>query len=297
MNNDRENESFRTSTDIYGGIDTDYTAQFTIPAAEEDAGEAGEFWSEDDDTAVPEVKKKKKKRRKKHYMLRLVVILAAAAALILVIRSPLFNISVIEVEGNRLMGDAEIIEQAGVCEGQNMFTLRSGKVKTRLLQNPYIASAGIDRHIPDTYVIKVQEKIPTLAVKFRDKYVIMDENGRAIDHAEDVRGATILTGVTITEYTEGEVPAFGDGCDFPALLSMINEVNKSGLYFKKVQMLTASSVKANITDTLLCQGECDDIAENTEAIKVAVYDLGQKQVSRGIINVSGDGYASFNPVI
>ena len=84
---------------------------------------------------------------------------------------------------------------------------------------------------------------------------------------------------------------------FTALLNMINKVNESGLYFKRIEMLTATSVKANITDTLLCQGECINIAENTEELKAAIYDLGQKQVSRGVINVSGDGYASFNPVI
>ena len=35
MNNDRENDSFRTSTDIYGGIDTDYDTQF-VPYNGED---------------------------------------------------------------------------------------------------------------------------------------------------------------------------------------------------------------------------------------------------------------------
>lgn len=295
MNNDRENDSFRTSTDIYGGMDTDYNTQYIPFDAEEDFESGGgdaEFGN------APESKKKrKKKRRKKHYMLRLALILAAAAAFVLLLRSPLFDISVIEVEGNQLMSDGEIIKMTGVKEGDNLFSISSRKVKAKLKKNAYIASAGIDRKIPDTYVIKIEEKIPTLAVKYKSKYVILDEEGRAIDYAEDVRGATVLTGVSVSKYEIGEIPAVNDGCDFTALLNMINKVNESGLYFKRIEMLTATSVKANITDTLLCQGECINIAENTEELKAAIYDLGQKQVSRGVINVSGDGYASFNPVI
>lgn len=298
MNNERENDSFRTSTDIYGGIDTDYDTQF-VPYEEEE--EVYEVTGGADDKGTREnmsaVKKKKKKRRKKHYTLRLILILAAAAAVFLVLRSPLFEISYIQIEGNTLMSDEEIIELAGVKEGDNLFAVSSRKVKAALTKNAYIASAGIDRRIPDTYVIKIKENIPTLAVKYQDKYVILDEEGNAIDYAEDIRSATILTGINITKYEIGETPSVEGGCDFNSLLNMINKVNASGLYFKRIEMLTPTSVKAAVTDTLLCQGECKDIAENIEAVKVAIYDLGQKGVSRGVVNISGDGYASFNPVI
>ena len=125
MNNDRENDSFRTSTDIYGGMDTDYNTQYIPFDAEEDFESGGgdaEFGN------APESKKKrKKKRRRKHYMLRLALILAAAAAFVLLLRSPLFDISVIEVEGNQLMSDGEIIEMTGVKE--NTDTESSGGVK------------------------------------------------------------------------------------------------------------------------------------------------------------------------
>ena len=40
---------------------------------------------------------------------------------------------------------------------------------------------------------------------------------------------------------------------------MINKVNASGLYFKRIEMLTPTSVKAAVTDTLLCQGECNEM--------------------------------------
>ena len=41
MNNDRENDSFRTSTDIYGGMDTDYNTQYIPFDAEEDFESVG----------------------------------------------------------------------------------------------------------------------------------------------------------------------------------------------------------------------------------------------------------------
>ena len=230
-------------------------------------------------------------------MLRLILILIAAAAIFLILRSPLFDISYIRVEGNSLLSDEEIVEMAGVAEGDNMFSVSSRKVRNTLEENAYIASAEIDRQIPDTYVIKIEENKPTLAIKFQENYVILDEDGTAIDYSENSQTATILSGISITEYEIGRIPTLQEGCDLSAVLAMLRDVNDSGLYFKRMEMVTSTSVKANITDTLLCQGECADIAENVESIKAAVYDLGQKGVSRGVIYISGDGYAAFNPVI
>ena len=180
-----------------------------------------------------------------------------------------------------------------------MFSVSSRKVRNTLEENAYIASAEIDRQIPDTYVIKIEENKPTLAIKFQENYVILDEDGTAIVGYSDFASqtATILSGISITEYEIGRIPTLQEGCDLSAVLAMLRDVNDSGLYFKRMEMVTSTSVKANITDTLLCQGECADIAENVESIKAAVYDLGQKGVSRGVIYISGDGYAAFNPVI
>lgn len=297
MNKEREHDSFRTSTDIYGGVDADYETHFFTddgmqPVYGPDGGAAEKTEAEE-----PPKRRRKKKRRKKHYMLRLILILIAAAAIFLILRSPLFDISYIRVEGNSLLSDEEIIEMAGVAEGDNMFSVSSRKVRNTLEENAYIASAEIDRQIPDTYVIKIEENKPTLAIKFQENYVILDEDGTAIDYSENSQTATILSGISITEYEIGRIPTLQEGCDLSAVLAMLRDVNDSGLYFKRMEMVTSTSVKANITDTLLCQGECADIAENVESIKAAVYDLGQKGVSRGVIYISGDGYAAFNPVI
>ena len=297
MKKEREHDSFRTSTDIYGGVDADYETHF--PA---DNGEQPEYApdgesTEETEAEEPVKRRRKKKRRKKHYMLRLILILIAAGIVFLLLRSPLFEISYIRVEGNSLLSDEEIIEMAGVSEGDNMFSVSSRKVRKALEENAYIASVKIDRQIPDTYVIEIKEKKPTLAIRFQQNYVILDENGTAIDYSEDSQTATILSGISVTEYEIGRVPSLQEGCDLSAVLSMLEKVNDSGLYFKRMEMVTATSVKANITDTLLCQGECTDIAENVESIKASVYDLAQRGVSRGVIYISGDGYAAFNPVI
>ena len=60
MNNDRENDSLRTSTDIYGGMDTDYNTQYIPFDAEED------FESGGGDAEFGNAPEPKKKRKKKH---------------------------------------------------------------------------------------------------------------------------------------------------------------------------------------------------------------------------------------
>ena len=70
MNNGRDNDSFRTSTDIYTGHDTNYSDMYQLDA--DDAGKT----SSDEENVTPV---KKKKRRKKHYMLRIFLFFAAVA--------------------------------------------------------------------------------------------------------------------------------------------------------------------------------------------------------------------------
>lgn len=289
MNNGRDNDSFKTSTDIYTGYDTDYRDMYQLES------ETAEENNTEEESAAPP---KKKKRRKKHYMLRIVLFFAALTGMYFFLTSSLFSISDIEIKNNKLIEDEALIEEIGIKPGNNMFKWTEFRVKRALKGNPYIKAVDVNRKLPDKYVIAVEERIPTAAAAFDEGFVIMDSDGTVIDTADKTMSATLITGIEIKSYKKGKLAEFNDKAKFENILKLINKSNSSGLYFKKVvaEGETGDSVKTYVTDTMMCSGRTEDIIKSLEGIKAILYDLHEKGVERGLIKVDDSGYAAFSPV-
>jgi len=71
-----------------------------------------------------------------------------------------FTIKNIEVQVNGTISSAEIIQWAGVKVGQNIVSLNIDQVRQRLSAVPYIATASVERKLPHTLVIHVDERRP-----------------------------------------------------------------------------------------------------------------------------------------
>ena len=302
MKNGRENDLYpdqtglyRTQTDLYGktltdiyrGYDTDYDESRQTDGAEN----GGEPEEQEERPA-----RKRKKRRKKHYFLRFLLVLLAGGAVYAFLTSSVFVIDKIEIEGNTIISDDDIIEQSGAAEGDNLFKVSGHKVRKALKKNCYIADADIDRKLPDTLTITITERVPVIAMKQGAGYIILDGDGYVLDEADSVMYATLVTGLDVTEYKVGEIPEFEDSARFKEVSRLIKNVNDSGMFFKKVEVEPALTVKGYITDTLMCEGTSEDIAGSLEEIKAVLYDLNQKGVKRGIIQIEGSDSISFSPI-
>lgn len=279
-----------TQTDIYGSYDTDYDTRSWLDDDENAA-------AQDDGPEQPAgPAKKRKKRRKKHYFLRFLVLVALIAGAYVFLTSPVFSIDQVIIEGNTLMSDEDIMKTSGIKIGDNMFEQTGRKVKAALTENKYIADVKVSRELPNIYKIKITERTPVIAVSYNGKYVILDEEGYAVDEADTTMHATLVTGLKINKYELGEVPKFDDSANFKEASQLVKAVNDSGLFFKKVELGSSMTVKGYVTDTMVCSGQSSDIISQLEEIKAVLYDLDQKEIKRGVIRVGSDDYISFSPI-
>ena len=84
-------------------------------------------------------------------LLALVVALTAGATVF-------FRVEVVSVEGNHRYTREEIVEVAGIQQGDNLYAWNKFQVAERLLQSlPYIGEVSIRRVLPSTVVITVSE--------------------------------------------------------------------------------------------------------------------------------------------
>jgi cell division protein FtsQ len=86
-----------------------------------------------------------------------VVLLAGFAA---ATYTPLFRLRDIRVEGTQSLRPGEVIARAGIGPGTNVFHLDTGSIVTALEADPWIRSATVERHLPGSVVITVQERTP-----------------------------------------------------------------------------------------------------------------------------------------
>lgn len=179
-------------------------------------------------------KKNHRKRKVKRVMALCVFALAVICAGVALVLTVFFRIDTVQinVEGNRLYGDKEIIACCGVEDGDNLFMVSEKKINEALTLNmPYIKSVTVERKMPDTLIINVVSATASAAIPYGDGYVVIDPDGKVLDNnaPEVPDGIPVVNGLKAVEPAEGQsVEISGDG-NRDDLLEITKAVYDSGL--------------------------------------------------------------------
>ncbi len=304
MDDYRKNDNGKTYTtfDVFGGYDADYGAGSSDQPSRKSTDKSTGMDGPTRRKRKREREKRKKERRRRTRPARLLSLVVVLLAIFLFLSSGLFAISEITVKNNTLKSDEDLIREAGVKNGENIFKYSERSVKKNIMsKNPYITDVDISRTLPNEYTIIVKEKTPVVSVYYKKKYYILDKSGTIIGTEDNQMTATLIEGVKVKGiktvrkgFKEVRTLETKDEVRFDELMKLINGVNDSGLYFRKLDASSALTVRGYITDTLICSGRSEDILSNIEGVKAVVYDLGQKEITSGTIHVGNDGYATFD---
>jgi cell division protein FtsQ len=86
----------------------------------------------------------------------LLLVLAFAAATY----TPLFHLRNVRVDGNAEVSRQRVLDLAGIGPGTNVFHLDAAAIVHALTADPWIATASVERHLPGSVVIRIQERTP-----------------------------------------------------------------------------------------------------------------------------------------
>lgn len=129
-----------------------------------------------------EYKKVKNKRKLNTKLIKYIVIAILFIVLIIcTMFSPLFNIKNIIVEQNEKISKEEIISLSKLQTEENIFKLSKNKVKKQIKQNSYIENVKIERKLPSTVVITVEERKPAYLLEYAGSYVYVDKQGYMLE--------------------------------------------------------------------------------------------------------------------
>ncbi len=240
--------------------------------------------------------RKKKKRRKKRYFLKFLIFLALVGGMIAFLSSHYFDVKNISVEGNSVTVSEDIVEASGLKTGKNIFTVKKGKAVEKIEKNSYIKEAKIKRKFPKTLIIEVKERVAMAAVPYGEEYLILDDQGYILARQEENPKLPLLLGLTIKEMDVGKPLSVKEKTTLESTLELIETMEENELFFKKIDF-SSMVVKVYIYDHLICRGKPKNIEENMKNgnLEIILYDLYEKNITRGVINIGDDEYCSYSP--
>jgi cell division protein FtsQ len=135
---------------------------------------------------------------------KLVLALGITAALALggrlavrhVMASPRFAVREIQVSPTAHVPRDEVLELAGVAEGDRLLAIDTEPVAARVAAHPWVQSARVRRQLPHTLIIDLTERRAAAVVTLGGLYLV-DERGHPFKRAsmDEADGLPIITGV------------------------------------------------------------------------------------------------------
>lgn len=134
---------------------------------------------------APSAEKKKQRRRGKNrkmtpfYIVLSVFIIAAAIYMCLTM---LFNVDRINVVGNTLYPERDIISTSGITKGQNLFEVDTAYASDKLYSvYSYIEEAQVKRNFPNAVTITITEAKPFAVLEEADGYTLISSKGKVLE--------------------------------------------------------------------------------------------------------------------
>ena len=250
---------------------------------------------------IDDIDKRRMKRKRKlkmpGFFTRIFIILGVIIAATAFSLSSFFTVDTIDVQGNKYFTDEEISNMAHASTGQNIiYKLNKGNMLNYLEKNPYIEEARVYRKLPSTIVINVKERIQVAAMTYGDQFLIIDNNGTLLRITKTKPKLTIVTGFKVKKVKLGEPVEVNSPDLFKELLSLLKSMEAGDVYFTKIN-ITELFITANVYDSLVVKSKYKDLKDNIDKGRLhkVLDELFKRNIKRGTITISSDGYASFTP--
>ena len=150
--------------------------------------------------------KQRNKRRVRRQRLALWLLLLCMLAIVATLcMTVFFKIESVSVSGDHPYRDEEILAQADIALGSNLFKLDKQGIKTRVeTALPYVESVYVNRHWPASVVLEVTTAHPMCQIRHGEYYVLLSEKLKVLEiSSQAFFGVTVVSGVPCEEARVG----------------------------------------------------------------------------------------------
>ena len=245
------------------------------------------------------MKGRKKKKRTDRVIIALVFVFMLSLGTIAFLKSNIFNLSKVEIIGNKNLKENEVVDLESLMTNKNIFTYNFKKIKTKIVENPYVEDAQVKIKLPNKIIIDVDEVDVVALLSNGKDYCYIDNEGnliKKIDNIEENSDKIIFS----TEYSieNGQAINFKSEKDKKAILNLISTLRKEHLEKEIVRVEYTNDSKFNIESKIGAKFlliNDDDLNYNIARASKILLDLQNKNINSGVVDLTYNNYAVYKP--
>lgn len=202
-------------------------------------------------------------KRKLFLVMFLLIILA-----IILLFAPFMQIKKINCSGNAVVQTDEIISSSKIVVGDNIFRINKKRAIDSIDDNPYIKTVKIDRKLPSTINILVEECQVRAYIEKNKQYIYIDENGKVLEISDKLppKNIPVIKGVNVTKCDVNEVVEFKNANQIDNLKSIISEVLESEFN----GLVTTIDIKDEKNNKIIVNDKLEIILGNAENLEYKI---------------------------
>ena len=175
---------------------------------------------------------KKRVRRNKFKRKLLLVCFLLFVLLIILLYAPFMQIRTINCIGNEYVSSKEILTKSKICKGNNIFRINKSKAIDLVDNISYIKSVKIDRKLPFTVNIIVEECKLSAYILHNKQYIYIDDTGKVLQIADTppIAMVPVVTGVKVIKSDVNNTITFKNEKQLDALKNILSSIASSKFY-------------------------------------------------------------------
>lgn len=212
-------------------------------------------------------------KRKKNAIKNAVTVIAVLVLAVFIIAVFCYNhgglIENIVIEGNKVYTDRQICQAAGIAQGQNMLSLREGKIKRAVTkQLPYVKDVVLERQLPDTVILKIKTTVDKYIIASGGNTYTLDTDGKVVSDKKRSleKGLFYVEGFETQKFSEGDdfEPIEANEKRFALMKEIVTLFEKGGVVDSAViKLQNTEDVRVIFKEKIVvCLGNCDDLAQD-----------------------------------
>lgn len=245
--------------------------------------------------------RKKKRLKKQRFKAVLGIVIALILTVVLVFMTPIFNISFIQLDGNKTIQKEIIKEKVGGVIGENLFSVSISDLSTRLKEIPQISDVKIKKKIfPSGLEISIIESQPAAYLRSGNSTLLIDSDLRIVDDASvfDYENFPSISGISVSNGKLNEKLDIKPQEKKDVLIEILKAFEATGIVndVKYVSIDDLTSITFNYDNRLdvRCGSQLQldrKIRMFAESLRTSTFD----ENSIGTIDLSVPGTAVYNP--
>ena len=170
----------------------------------------------------------RKKKNTGNIMIILTLLLMITIGMYTLLNSELFETKNIEIVGNTVINDDEIIKKLDIKVDKNIFMYNTNKMINKLKDNPYIEDVKIKRTLPSGLKITIKEKEVYAILRDGKDYCYIDNQANFIEQIKDIEKDDIVK-VDVAYIIEDNNIKFKDKEEKDTLIKLLDAIKECNL--------------------------------------------------------------------